>query len=191
LYWKRKGMNYPQHPPPYGHQPYGHAPQRPFPGYPTVRGSGPAVAIIAAVLGLVTAAAMVVLLIDHLTYLGRFSFGGLDSEHQIVAILQGLGGLIPLIGAIIVFTRNGAGAIMLAIGGSLGMTALLLPPMIYPGAEGNFAGYFGYLFSFFGAEAISSVVALITSPLTVLFSLLPPTSSYLNGPPATNRLPGW
>jgi hypothetical protein len=193
-------MGYPQQPQPYGQQPYGQQqqpygqqpygqqPYGPPGGYPPESSSGPAVAILAAVFGLVAAAGFIVVVVDLLTHLGPIGFGDIPSENQIIVIVQSLAGLVLLIGAIIVFTRKTAGAIMLAIGGLIGLAIILLEPVIF---DADFGGYFDAIFGFDGAQATFRVIALFASPLTLLLSLLPPTFGYLRGTKADYQQQGW
>lgn len=186
-------MGYPQQPPygqpppPYGQQPYG----PPGGEYPPAPSSGPAVAILAAVFGLVATAAFVVLPVDTLSHLGGASFTDMKGDAQIITGAQIGCALVLLIGAILVFTRKVAGAIMLAIGGVGGVfTAGLLTPLIIDAA--GIGDYLEFIFEFDGAQGSFAAIGLIASALTLLFSLLPPTFSYLRGSKAADfQNQGW
>jgi hypothetical protein len=146
-------------------------------------GGNPALAIIAAVLGLVAAAALVVL---DVTELKDFegSIGDLPGEVLTILIGRAAGALFLLVGVILVFVRKVAGAILIAVGGLIGAAIILLYPTLLSDALGVTIGMGDYLeliFKFESTEATFSAIALIASPLALILSLLPPTLKYLRG----------
>jgi hypothetical protein len=170
-------MSYQQN---YSQQPQGYYPE----GYSSGGGTNPALAIIAAVLGLVAAAALVVVAVDLLGKLEGVGFGDLPSEFQTTIIIDFVAALILLVGVIIVFLRKLAGAFILAIGGLAGIAAALAPPVLlkdFTGGEVDFGGYLEALFKFETTADSFAAVALIASPLALILAVLPPTLKYLRG----------
>jgi hypothetical protein len=159
-------------------------------GYPTADGgsTSPVVAVIAAILGLAATAAFVVITTDFFNELEGISFGDLPGEMITIAILRIAAAALLLIGAIVVFFRKLPGAIILAFGGLVGIAAIVLYPLLladyFPGL--GFGSYLEELFTFNGAQATFGAIALIASPLALIFSILPPTLNYLKGSPASS-----
>ncbi len=142
-------------------------------------GGNPGLAIIAAVFGLVAAAALVVLNVSDLQDFGG-SIGDLPGEAMTILIGRGAGALILLVGVILVFVRKVAGAILIALGGVVGVAIVLLYPNIL-GISIGMVDYLEVIFKFEETQATFSAIALIASPLALIVSLLPPTLKYLRG----------
>src|SRR5882762_2218218 len=104
-------QGYPQQPQPAGMYQGG------YPTGPSGRGN-PAMTIIAAVLGLVAAAALVVLNVHLFTdeMPKGMGFGDLTGEFKTLVILRFAGALILLAGLVLMLVRKLAGAILLIIG---------------------------------------------------------------------------
>jgi ABC-type anion transport system duplicated permease subunit len=164
-------------------------------GYPvqTGGGSNPAAAIIAAVLAIIAAAGLVVVNVKSLSDLpSGVGFGDLPSQVKTVVILWFGAALILLIGAIIVFARNIAGAFITVLGGLAGIAAVLLYPVILGdalGAKIELDTYLEHVFKFKTTEATFTAIALIASPLALILAILPPTLNYLRGNRGMDQYP--
>ena len=155
-------------------------------GYPEEpsRTGNPATAIIAAVLGLVAAAALVVLTLDVLNTLpDSAGFGDLPGELQTVLILRVAAAVVLLTGLIIVLFRKLAGAFVLVLGALVAIAAILLYPVLlkdfFPGL--TFGDYLEAIFKFDGAQTTYAAITLIAAPLALIVAILPPTLNYLRG----------
>lgn len=155
------------------------------------RGASPAMAILAAVLGLVAAAALAIVNFKRLGDLPPGAgFGDLPGAYKTVVILWFGAALILVIGAIIVFVRKTAGAFVLVLGGLAGIAAVLLYPVILGDAIGikiEMGEYLKEVFKFDGTESTFSAVALIASPLALIDAILPPSLRWLRGGGRTNE----
>jgi len=157
-------------------------------GYPEpVNSTNPAMAIIAAVLALAAAAALTVAGFSELSALDDqlgAGFGDLPGEWKTALIIRFAAALVLLIGAIIVFARKLAGAIITVIGGLAGIAAVLLYPVLLSDTLGgrlDFGNYLEALFKFEETFLTFSAIALIVSPLALIVAILPPTLNYLKG----------
>lgn len=166
-------------------QPSGMYQQGGYPPPPTSGGANPAMAIIAAVLALVAAASLVVVNMKRLGDLpSGVSFGDLPGQYKTVVILWFGAALILLVGVILVFVRQLAGAFITVLGGLAGIAAVLLYPVIIGDALGvkiDMGDYLKEVFKFDGTESTFSAIALIASPLALILAILPPTFAYLRG----------
>jgi hypothetical protein len=97
-----------------------------------------------------------------------------------ILIVRSAGALILLVGVILVFVRKVAGAILIALGGAVGVAIVLLYPNIL-GISIGMGDYLELIFKFEETQATFSAIALIASPLALIVSLLPPTLKYLRG----------
>jgi hypothetical protein len=150
-------------------------------GYPAADSPSPAVAVIAGILGLVATAGLIVATVKSMSLFSDLglSFGDLPGKVKTLLILGFAAAAVLLIGAIVVFLRKLAGAIILVIGGLAGIAAVVMYPVLLPG--GDFGEFFKEMFKFPDAQATFLVVALIASPLTLIAAILPPTLNYLKG----------
>lgn len=160
----------------YQQQPQGYPGSYPEPGGST----NPVLAVLAGILGLAAAAALVVLNINLLSIL-EVGLGDLPSELLTIVIIRFAAAAILVIGAIVVFVRKLAGAVILALGGLAGIAAILLYPVVLSDAGVGFGEYIEAIFKFDETQATFSAVALIASPLALIMSILPPTLNYLKG----------
>jgi hypothetical protein len=177
-------QGYPQQQPQQGYYPGAYPP----PVGP-VPGANPASAIIAGILGLLVAASLVVVNIDFFGQLDGLTLSTLPSQFTVIVIIRFAAAAIALLGAVLVFARKVAGAIILAVGGLAGVAAVLLYPVVLGTLGrrfGDFGAYFDSLFKFDGAQATFSAIALIASPIALILALIPPTLRYLraSGVPA-------
>lgn len=90
---------------------------------------------------------------------------------------------VLVLGAIVTLAGRSAGAIILAVGGALGLLAVVTYPYLL-GAEllppgFDLGEYLSTLFRFPHAEYTFSVVALIASPLALIVAVLPATRRHL------------
>ena len=177
----QQGQGYPQQ-----QQPSGMYQQGGYPPPPTTSSpANPATAIIAAVLALVAAASLVVVNLKRLGDLpSGLGFGDLPGQYKTVVILWFGAALILLVGVILLFVRQVAGAIITLLGGLAGIAAVLLYPVIIGDALGvkiPMGDYLEEVFKFDGTESTFSAIALIASPLALILAILPPTFAYLRG----------
>jgi hypothetical protein len=167
----------------YQQQPQGAYPGNPG-GYPEPQRANPTTAIIAAVLALAAAAGLAVAAFKNLEIVpDGIGFGDWPGEFKILVIVRFAAAAILLIGAVIVFARKLAAAFVLVLGGLAGIAGILLYPVLVDGLE--FGVFLEAVFKFDGAEATSSAIALIASPLALILAILPPTLSYLKGSAAS------
>jgi hypothetical protein len=168
-------QGYPQQPPAY------YPPAAP----PPPSGSAsPATAVIGLVLGLLAAAALIVVAVHLLTLLDGASLGDLPSQFTTVLVTKFAAAAILLVGALIVALRKVPGAVILALGGAAGVAAMLLDPVIMGSLNprfGDFGEYLKDLFSFNGTDSTFGAIALITSPLVLILAILPHTLKWLRG----------
>jgi ABC-type anion transport system duplicated permease subunit len=155
-------------------------------GYPAADSPSPVAAVIAGILGLVAAAALVVATVKFMSALsdlgdsvGRsIGFGDYPGKLKTLVLLGFVAAAILVIGAIVVFLRKMAGAIILVIGGLAGIAAVVLYPTL---TDSPFGEFLKQMFKFPDAQATFLVVALIASPLALIAAILPPTLNYLRG----------
>jgi hypothetical protein len=146
-------------------------------------GGNPAMAIIAAVLGLVAVAALVVLNVNDLKDL-EGSIGDLPGEVITILAVRALAALLLLVGVLLVFVRKVAGAILIAIGGLVGAAIIVLFPVIVSANSPVSLGIGEYLkevFKFSQTHGTFSAITLIASPLALILAIIPPTLKYLRG----------
>jgi hypothetical protein len=156
-------------------------------GYPAGpgRGASPATAIIAAVLGLVAAASLIVINVDFFSkFMDNASFGDLPGGLKTLIILRFAGAAVLLTGLIIILFRKLAGAFVLILGALLALAAILLYPVLlkdfFPSLD--FAEYVKTLFKFNSAQTTFAAITVIAAPLALIMAILPPTLRYLRGP---------
>jgi amino acid permease len=180
-------QGYPQQPPSGVYQQGGYAPEM------GGGGGNPATAIIAAVLGLVAAASLVVLDIHFFNdeIPDRISFGDLPGEFKTLVILRFAGAAVLLIGLILVLFRKVAGALVLVFGALVALAAILLYPVLLkdyvPGLD--FGEYIKEVFKFDATPATFSAITVIASPLALILAVLPPTLNYLRGSQGGEQYP--
>ncbi|WP_026316354.1 hypothetical protein [Actinokineospora enzanensis] len=163
-------------------QPY---PQQQQYGYPAQGGGYPqpsassATAIIAGILSLAVAVCLggagVAFLSDVPFDLGNLPGGA-------AAILYGRFALaaLALLGAILIFARQTAGAVLALIAAALGALSIVLEPMIsemysFRGVSMDLGTFLEALFKFKVAWASLLAVGLVVAPLTIVFCALPTT----------------
>ncbi|GAA3571562.1 hypothetical protein GCM10022222_64630 [Amycolatopsis ultiminotia] len=152
-------------------------PRDPYPGAEPSRRPGGATAIAAGLLGLVAAVAAGYLPVTQFIDIpSGFSLGDLPRW-----TLVDLGGflcaaLVLLIGSLAVFFRAVTGAVLLILGAVLAIAAILLEPTL---DGGSYAGYFRAVSRLDGPAAIDRAVLVVTVPLVLLLTALPPTFRHL------------
>jgi hypothetical protein len=138
--------------------------------------TNPTTAILAALLGIITSAALVVLSVDVLS--SGASFSDLTSEGKTILILRFAAAAVLLLGAILVFVRKVAGAIILLLGALGALAAILLYPVL---VDVPFGTYLEVVFKFGETQSTFSAITLIAAPLALIFAILPPTLRHLKG----------
>lgn len=198
-------QNYPQQPQGYGQQPQGYPPQQgyqqpqgyprqqgypqPQPGFyppaePPGRAASPATAAFAAVLGLLAAAALIVVnigLFNDLSDAG-LGLGDVPGAYTTIVVIRFGAAVVLLLGAVLVLARKVVAAVILAIGGLAGVAAVLLYPVLLSGVgpgAGDFGEYLKAVFTFDGTTSTFTAIALIVSPIVLILAVLPPTLNWL------------
>ncbi|QFU86223.1 hypothetical protein [Amycolatopsis sp. YIM 10] len=179
---------------PYGYQ------QQPGPGHPGQHGypapaqrrPNGATAIIAAVLGLVLAGTTGYLTVAEL-FIDLPAAIGIDDLPGGVLTFYGLltgCAVFALIGSLITFFRATAGAILLLIGGLLGVVAVFLEPVFSALWNSNYGRYFEAVFDFGQSEAVLRFMIMVLAPLTLILAVLPTTFRYLGYKPQAQPIYG-
>jgi hypothetical protein len=178
-------MSYPQQGYPQQPQvPQGY-PQQPTAYYPPAApppapgSASPATAVIGLVLGLLAAAALIVVGVQLLNLVpDGVGLSDWPSEFTTVLVTKFAAAAILLVGALLVALRKVPGAVILALGGAAGVAAILLDPVVL---GGDFGEYLKAVFKFDGTESTFRAIALMTSPLVLILAILPPTFTWLRG----------
>lgn len=114
---------------------------------------------------------------------------------------------ITLLGAILVFVRQLAGAFLLLFGGLLTVTVILLDPALAEGVwasmlgalpdfepSGDYGNYFKAMFEFGNEQAVLRFIAAVLGVLLLIMAALPPSLNWLRGSDRNNYNPypqGW
>jgi hypothetical protein len=172
-------------------------PQQPYPGaggYPAAPGGGtnPATAILAAILALAVAG-------FEGTIAGQFFGNGgsfnLPTQFIVSPIVQIAVGLFLLIGAILMFARKLAGAILAIIGSIMAIAMFFLEPVIISDGKADIGRFIEAVFQFEQTETIFRALILIVAPLALILAVIPPTLKHLKGvgnaPYAGDGYPGY
>jgi len=182
---------------------YPYPPQQPQwqqPGGYAQPPASPALAIIAAVLGLAVAGSLGYQTIDLLADMP--SGAEWPGEFVTLVVLHFVVVALALLGAILVFARQLAGAFLLLAGGLLAVVMVLVDPLIFEDIGGTMIGalpdlsatsktgaYYELLFEFGNEQAVLRVVALFAGVLVAILAALPPSLKWLRKPPATGYQP--
>jgi hypothetical protein len=160
-------------------------------GGPAARSGGnPVTAVIAGIFGLVAAAALVVINIDFFGTMSDIgaSLGDLPGELTTLIFIRFVAAALLLLGAVLLFARTMPGVVILALGGLSGVAAVLLYPVLLSSvADVEIGEYLEALFAFDTAQAAFGALALIMSPLALLFAILPPTLTFVRAPRSTDH----
>lgn len=161
------------------------------PAYPTNDGN-PALAIISGILGLGIAGMLGFATIDLL--------GDIPSEVELpggwiaMFILNFLVVALGLLGAILVFARQFAGAFVLLAAGFMAVLAVLIDGAMAEGLVGfmfgalpeitatsEYGAYLEAIFEFGNEQAVLFAISLFAGALLLIIAALPPSTKYLRG----------
>jgi hypothetical protein len=167
---------------------------QPQPGYqgPGPNRSGPGLAVTAGILGLGAAG---VLLTQTIMLLSDIPDGAeLPTGWTVMQILHFVVGGVLLLGAVLVFARQVAGAFLLLFGGVLAAAVILLDPALAEGVwasmlgalpdfepSGDYGNYFSAMFEFGNEQAVLRFITLVLGVLLLIMSALPPSLDWLRG----------
>lgn len=162
-------------------------------GYQQPSGSA-GLAVTAGILGLVLAGCLGYATIDMLGDIpdGADMPGGYTALFVLHFLVAGLG----LLGAILVFARQVAGAFVLLGTGLLAVVAIVVDPLMAeglfffllgdlpttpPSATGDFGLYWETMFEFGNEQAVMFAVSLVLGVILLIIAALPPSLNYLRG----------
>jgi hypothetical protein len=164
----------------------GYPQQQPYSGggYPTTPsggGTNPATAIIAALLALAVTAFEIIFLVnffDLVKVLG--GLGNMPPKMWAVIGVDGVAGLLLLLGAILTFARKTAGAALIIVGSIIAIIGFFLYPVML--RDFSVVGdYVQAVFKFTTSDATFQALLLICAPLALIFAVLPSTFNHLRG----------
>jgi hypothetical protein len=165
--------------------------------YPAQSGGSPATAIIAGILGLAAAVLMGIAAFNWVSD----APDNAPSEFTIITVLMFASAAVCLIGAIVTFVRQVAGAFVLLIGALVVAAAILLQPPLVSSALKDagapdeaipgFGDFFDALFKFNDTVDTCLAIALIVAPILLIFSVIPPTLNWLRGSSAGQSYGGY
>ncbi|MFC4853133.1 hypothetical protein [Actinophytocola glycyrrhizae] len=177
------------------------------PGYagPVPDRSGPGLAITSGILGL---GAGGVLLTQTIMLLSDIPSGvEVPTGWTVMNVMHFAVVGIVLLGAVLVFARQLAGAFLLVAGAVLTVAVLLLDPALAEGVwgsmlgalpdfepSGDYANYFKAMFEFGNEQAVLRFVAFVLGVILLTIAVLPPSLDWLRGPTRSNHDPyrqGW
>lgn len=180
---------------------------QPQPGYqgPAPNQSGPGLAITSGIIGLGAAG---VLLTQTLMLLSDIPDGAeVPTGWTVMNVMHFATVGVALLGAVLVFARQIAGAFLLVLGGVLTAAVILLDPALaeglfftmlgaMPGSapSGDYSSYFEAMFEFGNEQAVLRFIALVLGVLLLIMSALPPSLNWLRGSRRNNYNPyqqGW
>jgi len=160
-------------------------------GYPVREGS-PALAVIAGIIGIGIAGVLAYQTIDLLSDISGAPEipGGWTVMIILHFVVAGLG----LLGAILVFARQIAGAFVLLATATFAIAVLILDPAMAEGVwasmlgamptvepTGDFSAYFEAMFEFGNEQAVLRFIALVLAPILLIIAALPPSLNWLRG----------
>lgn len=155
--------------------------------HPAQTGGSPATAIIAGILGIAVTA---LLAIPAFKMLGD-SPDNAPSQLTIMVVLLFAAAAVCAIGAVLTFVRQIAGAFVLLIGALVSIAAILLQPVLIGSAMKDAGApdeavpgvgdFLEAIFKFNAFEDSCLAIALIVSPILLIFSVIPPTLNWLRG----------
>jgi hypothetical protein len=162
-----------------------------YPPARPVQGS-PALSVVGGIVGIGVAGVLLtqtIMLMSDLSEVPAVP-GGWTTMHILHFVVAALG----LLGAILVFARQVAGAFVLMAVAVLGIAVLVLDPVMaeglwfsmlgaMPSAEptGDYSAYFEYMLEFGNEQAVLRFVALVLSVILLIIAMLPPSLNWLRG----------
>lgn len=162
-------------------------------GYHQQQPSGsPVLSVMAGILGIALAGCLGYATIDLIGEIpdGVDAPGGYTAMFVLHFLVAGLG----LLGAILVFARQVAGAFVLLAAGLLAVVAIVVDPLMaealwvfllgdMPGAPptGEFAAYWEAMFEFGNEQAVLFFASLVLGAILLVIAALPPSLNYLRG----------
>ncbi len=181
--------------------------QQPPMGYvgPDPNQSGPGLAVTSGIVGL---GAGGVLLTQTIMLMSDVSEAPeLPTGWLVMNIMHFVVVAIALLGAVLVFTRQIAGAFLLMTSAVLTVAVLLLDPALAEGLfftmvgslpdfepSGDYGNYFTAMFEFGNEQAVLRFVALVLGVVLLIIAVLPPALNWLRGSDRNARHPygqGW
>lgn len=162
------------------------------PGRPLVDPGSPALAAVGGIVGLGVAGVLgteTILLLSDLDGAPELP-GGWTAMIVLHFVVAGL----ALLGAILVFARQVAGAFVLMTSAVLAVAVLLLDPVMAEEVWGSMLGalpdftpsssygnYFKAMFEFGNEQAVLRFIALVLGVILVIIAMLPPSLNWLRG----------
>lgn len=182
----------------------GYQPQLGYQG-PDPNQSGPGLAVTSGIVGLVAAG---VLLTQTIMLLSDVPDGAeFPTGWTVMNIMHFAVAGIALLGAVLVFARQLAGAFLLVTAGFLTAAVILLDPALAEGVfftmlgampgfdpAGDYGSYFAAMFEFGNEQAVLRFIALVLGVILLIMSALPPSLNWLRGRDRNNYNPyqqGW
>jgi hypothetical protein len=178
---------------------YGYQQQGPWQGgggyhQPQQPSGSPGLSVMAGILGIALAGCLGYATIDMLGDIpdGADLPGGYTALFVLHFLVAGLG----LLGAILVFARQVAGAFVLLGTGLLAVVAIVVDPLMADGlffflldpteppsfaATGEFAAYWEAMLEFGDVRAILFAASLVLGVIVLIIAALPPSLNYLRG----------
>lgn len=167
----------------------GYYPPQGFPG----REGNPALAVIAGIIGIGIAGVLAYQTIDLLSDISGAP-GELPGGWTVMIVLHFVVAGLGLLGAILVFARQIAGAFVLLATATFAIAVLILDPAIAEGIwftmlgamptvepTGDFSAYFEAMFEFGNEQAVLRFIALVLAPILLIIAALPPSLNWLRG----------
>jgi hypothetical protein len=173
--------------------------------WPVPRRAGPGLAVTTGILGI---GAGGVLLAQTIMLLSDVPAGvELPAGWTVMTILHFAVGGMALLGAVLVFARQIAGAFLLVAAAALTVAVILLDPALAEGVwasmlgalpgfqpSGEYANYFTAMFEFGNEQAVLRCTALVLGVILLITAALPPSLDWLRGPGRNDHHPyrqGW
>lgn len=176
---------------------YGYQQQGPWQGgggYQQQPPSGsPGLSVTAGILGIILAGCLGYATIDMLGEIGDGA--DLPAGYTALFVLHFLVVGLGLLGAILVFARQVAGAFVLLGTGLLAVVAIVVDPLMAeplwifllgdmpsgPPPSGEYAAYWETMFEFGNEQAVMFAVSLVLGAILMVIAALPPSLNYLRG----------
>jgi len=162
------------------------------PGFAPKPGS-PALAVIAGIIGIGLAGVFAYQTIDLLADVSDAS-GDMPGGWVTMIILHFVVAGFGLLGAILVFARQVAGAFVLLAAATFAIVVLILDPAMAEGVwasmlgalptvepTGDFSAYFQAMFEFGNEQAVLRFIGLVLGVLLLIIAALPPSLNWLRG----------
>lgn len=167
--------------------------QQPPTGYGAPDQSGPGLAVTSGIVGLGMGG---VLLTQTIMLMSDFGDApGLPDGWMVMNIAHFAAVGLALLGAILVFVRQIAGALLLMTAAVVTIAVIVVDPLLVKGlfftllgalpdfepSTDDFGNYFKALFEFGNEQAVLRVVALVLGVLLLIIAALPPSLRWLRG----------